>query len=74
MPPITQQQQQQRRRITAIQTTPLFPSKTVNLQAPYNPHYNEVNIQLNNNKYSTPSSSLNNQQYSRHQMSSTKYR
>ncbi|CAF1622374.1 unnamed protein product [Rotaria magnacalcarata] len=79
MPPVTQQQQQQqqqqqRRRTNIVQPTTLFQSKTVNLSAPYNPHYHDISSNYNNNKYLSPASSLNNQQYSRHQMSSTKYR
>ncbi|CAF1361061.1 unnamed protein product [Rotaria magnacalcarata] len=76
MPPVTQQQQQQqqRRRTNIVQPTTLFQSKTVNLSAPYNPHYHDISSNYNNNKYLSPASLLNNQQYSRHQMSSTKYR
>ncbi|CAF5044234.1 unnamed protein product, partial [Rotaria magnacalcarata] len=44
MPPVTQQQQQQqqRRRTNIVQPTTLFQSKTVNLSAPYNPHYHDI--------------------------------
>ncbi|CAF3069312.1 unnamed protein product [Rotaria socialis] len=78
MPPVIQQQQQQqqqqRRRTNVVQPTALLQSKTVNLSAPYNPHYHDISSNYNNNKYLSPSSSLNNQQYPRHQISSTKYR
>ncbi|CAF5009389.1 unnamed protein product, partial [Rotaria socialis] len=46
MPPVIQQQQQQqqqqqRRRTNVVQPTALLQSKTVNLSAPYNPHYHD---------------------------------
>ncbi|CAF0793274.1 unnamed protein product [Rotaria sp. Silwood1] len=67
MPPTVQQQ---RRRPNVIQPTTLLQSKTVNLQVPYNPNYHD----MVSNFTTKPSSSSNNQHYTRHQTPSTKYK